>query len=222
MVVREQYIKTIILTVTCGLISLGSAGAWTAGLATQTSALSTNQVSTPEQVISDLNTALIQSMRTGPSGTYEQRLHILYPAIRSAFNFPLISQMTLGRAWNNLNISQKNQFVQALTKYSAANYASHFDHYAGQKFTLAPPKMAADGNVIVTSTLISHDGAKNQFAYILRRSDGQWQILNVSTDGISNMAIEKSEFTSALKKVGFDALMEQLKAHTASLARSHT
>ncbi|QQD71658.1 ABC transporter substrate-binding protein [Acidithiobacillus ferrivorans] len=222
MIVREQYIKVIILTTTCGLISLGSAGAWAAGLATQTSALSTNQVSTPEQVISDLNTALIQSMRTGPSGTYEQRFHILYPVIRSAFNFPLISQMTLGSGWNSLNISQQNQFVQVLTKYSAANYASHFDHYAGQKFSLSPPKMAAGGDVIITSVLISHDGAKNQFAYILRKSDGQWQILNVSTDGVSNMAIEKSEFTGALKKVGFDALMEQLKAHTANLAQSHT
>ncbi|MHB8116340.1 MAG: ABC transporter substrate-binding protein [Acidithiobacillus ferrivorans] len=222
MVVREQYIKAIILTATCGLISLGSAGAWAAGLATPTSALSTNQVSTPEQVISDLNTALIQSMKTGSSGTYEQRFHILYPAIRSAFNFPLISQMTLGNAWNNLNISQQHQFVQTLTKYSAANYASHFDHYSGQKFTLAPPKMAAGGDVIVTSALISHDGAKNQFAYILRKFDGQWQILNVSTDGVSNMAIEKSEFADALKHIGFDSLVEQLKAHTANLAQGHT
>lgn len=220
--VRKQYIKTIILTATCGLISLGSTGAWAARLPTQTSALSTNQVRSSEQVIADLNTALIQSMKTGSSGTYEQRFHILYPAIRSAFNFLLISQMTLGSAWNNLNISQQQKFVQTLTKYSAANYAAHFDHYAGQKFTLAPPKMAAGGDVIVTSVLISHDGVKNQFAYILRKSDGQWQILNVITDGVSNMAIEKSEFTYALKNIGFDSLVEQLKAHTAKLAQSHT
>ncbi len=217
----DKKIKTILFIATGALISLGSGAAWAAEMATQATAPSVHQANTPQQVVANLNTALILAMKTGPSGTYQQRFHIVYPAVRSAFNIPMIGQLTLGTSWNDLNASQRQQFVETLTKYSAANYAAHFDHYAGQKFTLSPPQMVAGGRAIITSDLIAKNGMKNQFAYILSKSEGQWQILNVSTDGVSDMAMEKAEFTEALQKVGFKTLIAQLKAHTADLARGH-
>lgn len=161
-------------------------------------------------------------MKTDPSGTYQRRFHILYPAVKSEFNFPMIARLTLGTSWTKLNPGQPHQFMQALTKYSVANYAMHFDHYAGQKFTLSPPKMPVGGRAIVTSNMVAKGGSKNRFVYLLGKSGGRWQIVNVVTDGVSTLAMEKAEFTAVLKKDGFSALLAGLNAHTSNLAHGYT
>ncbi|MBN6739319.1 ABC transporter substrate-binding protein [Acidithiobacillus sp. MC6.1] len=222
MLFQDEKTKSIFFNAIFAVICLGDSAACAAGTPTGATAPTAEQREyPPRQVVSNLNAALLLSMKTGPSGAYRQRFHILYPAIKSAFDFPRIARLTLGTSWTRLNPSQQHQFVQTLTKYSAANYATRFDHYAGQEFTLSSPKMPVGGRAIVTSNLIAKDGSKDQFVYLLGKSGGRWRIVNVVTDGVSALAMEKTEFTAVLKKEGFGALLAGLNAHASNLAHGY-
>lgn len=177
-------------------------------------------ISAPEMVVTKLNIALIDSMKMGPSSGYQQRFHALYPVISNVYNFSKIAHYSLGSAWNRMSSQKKHEFVHVLTNYSVANYAAHFDHYSGQKFSKPISKNMAVHRVMVSSTLQSpNDGQKNTFVYLLIKNNSRWKIVNVSTDGVSNLAMQKAEFKHSIHKGGINALLEQITAHTAKLSR---
>ena len=174
----------------------------------------------PDSVVAKLNMALIHSMKMGPSSSYESRFHALYPEISHAYDFSQIAHYSLGTAWDKLSAPEKKQFVQAMTHYSVANYAAHFNHYAGQKFSSPISKSVVGHRMMVSSTLKSSNGGKNNaFDYLLSQNHGRWKIINVMTDGVSNLAMQKAEFTGALKKGGIHALLNEINKNSAMLAR---
>ncbi|WP_065974799.1 ABC transporter substrate-binding protein, partial [Acidithiobacillus thiooxidans] len=135
--------------------------------------------------------------------------------------FSKIAHYSLGTAWDKLSAPEKKQFVQALTHYSVANYAAHFTHYAGQKFSKPVSKSVLGHRMMVSTTLKSDNGGKsNTFDYLLSQNHGQWKIVNVMTDGVSNLAMQKAEFTSTLKKGGIHALLNELDKHSEKLAHA--
>lgn len=175
----------------------------------------------PDTVVTKLNTALIHSMKMGPSSSYESRFHALYPEISHAYDFSKIAHYSLGTAWDKLSAPEKKRFVQALTHYSVTNYAAHFTHYAGQKFSKPVSKSVLGHRMMVSTTLKSGNGGKNNtFDYLLSQNHGQWKIVNVMTDGVSNLAMQKAEFTSTLKKGGIHALLNELDKHSEKLAHA--
>ncbi|MDX5936612.1 ABC transporter substrate-binding protein [Acidithiobacillus thiooxidans] len=175
----------------------------------------------PDTVVTKLNTALIHSMKMGPSSSYENRFHALYPEMIHAYDFSKIAHYSLGTAWDKLSAPEKKQFVQALTHYSVANYAAHFTHYAGQKFSSPVSKSVPGHRMMVSTTLKSGNGGKNNtFDYLLSQNHGQWKIVNVMTDGVSNLAMQKAEFTGALKKGGIHALMNGINKRSEMLAHA--
>ena len=175
----------------------------------------------PDSVVAKLNKALIHSMKMGPSSSYESRFHALYPEISHAYDFSKIAHYSLGSAWDKLSAPEKKQFVQALTHYSVANYAAHFNHYAGQTFSKPVSKSVPGQRMMVSSTLQSGNGGKNNtFDYLLSQNHGQWKIVNVTTDGVSNLAMQKAEFTGALKKGGIHALMNGINKRSEMLAHA--
>ncbi len=174
----------------------------------------------PNSVVAKLNMALIHSMKMGPSSSHKSRFHALYPEISHAYDFSQIAHYSLGTAWDKLSAQEKEQFVQALTNYSVANYAAHFTHYSGQKFSKPISKSVVGHRMMVSSTLKSSNGGKNNtFDYLLSQSHGQWKIVNVTTNGVSNLTMQKAEFTGALKKGGIHALLNEINKNSAMLAR---
>ncbi|WP_163059068.1 ABC transporter substrate-binding protein [Acidithiobacillus ferrooxidans] len=217
MFMSDRKVKIVLLNMAIGLLSTSASVAWATGTTTK---LVASPASVPQEVVTHLNDALIQSMKNGGSGSYQQRYQILYPVVTKVFNFPVMARLTLGTSWSKLTASQQHQFIKILTKYSVANYAAHFDHYEGQEFSSPSSKKLEKGRVMVVSNLIPLGGGKkNEFAYLLEKSNGHWKILNVSTDGVSSLAMEKSEFTEAMKHANINTLIEKLMQSTAELAK---
>ena len=176
-----------------------------------------DKISAPEMVIIHLNNALIATMKLGPHSSFQQRYRKLYGTVSKSFNFTEIARYSLGRSWYKLSTPERHQFLQSLKDYSVANYAVHFDRYAGQRFTLPTSSSMNSHQVIVKTTLISPDsGQKNTFVYLLRQHNGRWQIINVVTDGVSSLAMQKAELTTLLKREGFSALINKLNAYSAN------
>ena len=67
----------------------------------------------PDTVVTKLNTALIHSMKMGPSISYESRFHALYPEISHAYDFSKIAHYSLGTAWANFSVCLLIRFRSA-------------------------------------------------------------------------------------------------------------
>ena len=67
-------------------------------------------------------------------------------------------------------------------------------------------------------------GRKNtKLNYLVRRFDGGWRAIDVYLKGsISEVATKRSEYSGILRKRGVNALVEQIRKKTASLASEAT
>ncbi|QFX95820.1 ABC transporter substrate-binding protein [Acidithiobacillus thiooxidans] len=192
------------LTVACAFIFLSGDGtAWA------------DKISAPERVIIHFNNTLLATMKLGPDSSFQKRHRELYGTISKSFNFTEIARYSLGSSWYKLSTQERHQFLHTLKDYTVANYAVHFDHYAGQRFTLPTASSTTNHQAIVKTILLSPaSGQKNSFSYLLRHSNGHWQIVNVVTDGVSTLAMQKAELTALLKREGFKALLDKLSSYS--------
>ncbi|MDD2749525.1 MAG: ABC transporter substrate-binding protein [Acidithiobacillus sp.] len=180
-----------------------------------------SKINAPDLVITHLNNALIATMKLGPASSFQERYKKLYNTVSKSFNFTEIARFSLGGSWYKLSTHERHQFIQSLKDYSVANYAVHFDHYSGQQFTPPVSTSKNDHQAIVKTALISpNSGQKNTFSYLLRQRNGRWQIINVVTDGVSSLAMQKAELTSLLKREGFKALLNKLNAYYTNASQS--
>ena len=102
-----------------------------------------------------------------------------------------------------------------------ATYANRFDDYSGERFEVLPDTTKASGGVIVQTRLVKGNGEKVTLNYLMRESDGGWQIIDVFLSGtISELAARRAEFTSILRRDGAAGLLQVLNKRVAELKAS--
>jgi phospholipid transport system substrate-binding protein len=159
-------------------------------------------------------------MKEGPTLGFAGRRERLAPAIKQAFDLPLMTRLMVGPQWSSLQPADQQQLVDAFTNFSIATYANRFDDYSGERFQVDPnPTPASNGAVIVHSRLVKSDGEPVPIDYQLRDSGGSWRIVDVYLNGtVSELATRRSEFSSVLRRGGASALVQLLQQKTAQLS----
>lgn len=166
-------------------------------------------------VIDKLHAALLGAMKGGATLGYKGRYKLIAPAVKSSFDFPTISRIVMGRYWGKLDDKQKAQFIDTFTQLSIATYASQFDAYSGEQFKDIGVNELKDGRVVVRSEIVSSNGSATKLDYLLNRSDGRWQIINVVADGVSDISLKRAEYSAVMRNEGFNALLEKIKGKIA-------
>ena len=173
---------------------------------------------TPAATISSFYDTLLSVMKDGPALGFSHRRERLAPAIRRAFDLPLMTRLMVGPQWVGLTPSQQTELVAAFGDFSIATYASRFDDYSGERFQVDPNATPSAGGMIVHTTLIKSDGGPVQIDYLLHDTGDAWQIIDVYLSGtVSELATRRSEFSSVLRRGGPDALVDLLQKKTAKL-----
>jgi phospholipid transport system substrate-binding protein len=171
------------------------------------------------EVVEKLHAALLSAMKEGDKIGYQGRFDQLAPVIKSSFDMPFISRAVLGKHWDSLKDEQRSRFVQAFTQQSIATYAANFDSYSGERFKMIPEKQVDGGRILVQSQLIKSDGGQVQLDYLLHRAGGQWRIVNIIAEGVSDLALKRADYSAFLKSNGFEALLKKLNEKIQQYAR---
>jgi phospholipid transport system substrate-binding protein len=155
-----------------------------------------------------LTDAMKQGDKLGFSGRYKK----LEPAIRTAFDLPLMTRFAVGPTWINATPEQQQQLVSAFSDFSVATYASQFTKYDGEKFDVTDEKPASGGGVIVETKLTPKNNQPVALNYLMKKDDaGSWRIVDIFLDGsISELATRRAEFSSIVRRDGIGALVDQL------------
>jgi len=162
------------------------------------------------EVVEKLHSTLLAVMKNGDKIHYQGRYDQLVPVIKSSFDMPFISRTVLGKYWEGLDNEQRSRFVEAFTQLSIATYAANFDSYSGERFKMFPEKEVDGGRILVQSQLIKSEGGQVQLDYLLHRTAGQWRIVNIIAEGVSDLALKRADYSAFLKSNGFEALLKKL------------
>jgi phospholipid transport system substrate-binding protein len=172
----------------------------------------------PAATISGFYDVLLSTMKDGPVLGFKGRSERLSPAIRSAFDLPLMTRLMVGPQWATLTTDQQRQLVAAFSDFSIAVYASRFDDYSGERFQVDGNPAQSTTGVIVHSKLVKSDGDPVQIDYLMRANEQGWQIIDVFLSGtVSELATRRSEFSSVLRRGGAEALVDLLQKKAAQL-----
>lgn len=176
--------------------------------------------SDPTATLKAFYDVLLATMKQGPELGFAGRRDKLAPAVRQAFDMPLMTRLVVGLEWQKLSSAEQQQLIAAFTDFSVANYASQFDNWSGERFVVEPQATPAPSNDVMVHTQLDQTNDKPvELDYLLRDVQSDWRIIDVYLSGtISQLAVRRSEFSAVLRQQGAQGLIALLKQKTAQLA----
>ncbi|MDA8165475.1 MAG: ABC transporter substrate-binding protein [Desulfobacteraceae bacterium] len=171
----------------------------------------------PEEQVTRLNQGLLQSMHGGAKLGLQGRYKILAPVIDQTFALPLMARTAAGRFWAEMDPSQQKSYLDKYREWTITSYASNFDAFHNESFS--PPELPkpADHIADVVSTFTTQDGKKVVFDYRMVRSGAGWLIADIRVDGVSQLALTRTQFVEVLEKKGVAGLLASIDEKIAKL-----
>ena len=162
------------------------------------------------QLVEKFEQELIDVMKNGKKLGFQGRYDKLKDAVSNSHDLPKIARIVVGKEWEKLNETQQKQLVDVFSQLSIASYAHNFKEFSGESFTFDNEEQTTRGGVVVHSHLNIPDEKAVKFDYMLKENDNNWRIINIIADGVSDLALKRSEYTTILQREGFDALIAKI------------
>ena len=174
----------------------------------------------PEDSVNAFHETLIRTMKDGRTLSESGRYARIEPVVHRLFDLPLMSRLAIGASWTTLSQAQQQLAIAAFGAYIKATYTDRFDSYSGQRLEIVGQQPSRPG-IIVKTRIVKSNGEPISVDYAMRQNDGAWQISDVYLDGtISQLATQRSEFGTILRREGFDGLIATLQRKVKLLASS--
>ncbi len=163
-------------------------------------------------VVAELQDSLITIMKEGDALGYQGRYDAIAPVVDRTHDLNAIARLVVGRRWKGLAAAQRAAFLRTFRDLSIATYAARFKDYDGERFDVLSEKpLRKDSRAIVTGRFVKADGERLTFSYMVHRVNRRWTILNISVNGVSDVALKRAEYGGILRREGFPALLRRLQ-----------
>lgn len=173
----------------------------------------------PRQVVEEFQQKLLEVMKQGKELGYAGRYEKLADAVVKSHDVNKISRIVVGKAWSKATDEQRKQWVDVFTRLSIASYAHNFKDYSGESFRFESEEKTRRGRVIIHTYFVIPGEKDVKFDYLMAKKGGSWKIINIIANGVSDLALKRSEYSSILKKDGFDGLIAKISDKIADYAR---
>ncbi|MGR8934673.1 MAG: ABC transporter substrate-binding protein [Gammaproteobacteria bacterium] len=165
---------------------------------------------TAREVVEKFQAQLIEVMEHGKELGYQGRYDKLAEAVASSHDLIKIARIVIGKEWEDLSEEQQRKWIDAFSRLSIASYAYNFKDYSGESFRFDSQEETGRGGVIVHSYLVVPHEKEVRFDYMMKQKGDTWLINNIIANGVSDLALKRSEYGSILKREGFDALIAKI------------
>ena len=161
--------------------------------------------------VEQLQETILKIMKGGEEWGYKQRYKIINPVVEKTHDLQIIARITAGRYWKKMTPEEQEKFTTTFSELSHSTYAGRFNSYSGEKFSLISEKSMKRNRKLVQTRFIKADGEEIRFNYILHQNNDQWKIINIIINGVSDLALKRTEYSSIFKKNGYRTLIEKLR-----------
>ncbi|MCF7966294.1 ABC transporter substrate-binding protein [Methylobacter sp. Wu8] len=165
---------------------------------------------TAKQVVEKFQADLINVMKEGKKLGYAGRYEKLKDPISNSHELNKIARIVVGKEWEKLSEEQQQKLVDVFSRLSIASYAHNFKDYSGESFVFDSEEETTRGGVVLHSHLVIPGDKPVKFDYMLKEKGSSWRIINIIANGVSDLALKRSEYTTILQREGFDALMAKI------------
>ncbi|MGR8981433.1 MAG: ABC transporter substrate-binding protein [Gammaproteobacteria bacterium] len=166
--------------------------------------------SSARALVEQFQAELIDVMKNGKKLGFAGRYEKLKGPVSNSHDLNKIARIVVGKEWEKLNSEQQDQLVEVFSRFSIASYAHNFKDFSGEKFTFESEEETTRGGVVVHSILTVPGDKPVKFDYMLKEKGDSWRIINIIANGVSDLALKRSEYTTILQREGFDALIAKI------------
>jgi len=149
-------------------------------------------------VVRALHAALVAVAADAAHTSRDERYRLLEPTILATHDLPYIAELTIRRQWRDLDAEERHRFVAAFTRLSVMTYASRFAGVGPDAFTLRGTEPAGDGRLEVHAAIVRPGEDDISLDYLLHVRDGEWRIVNILADGVSDLALKRAQYQRVL------------------------
>jgi phospholipid transport system substrate-binding protein len=172
----------------------------------------------PESGVEQFHASLLGVMKRAKEIGIKGRFSLLEPQIARNFDIRLMIALASGVYWRKATSKAKKRLADSFLKFSAATYAARFTGFSGESFETVSTRKGPRGTQLIRTRLNLADGESVPLIYVTRLRGDNWLIADVLLeDGISEIAIRRSEYRNVLRKDGIPALIRLLDAKTRKL-----
>lgn len=168
------------------------------------------EAATARQVVETFQERLIDVMKKGKQVGYAVRYEKLYEPVAQSHDLEKIARIVVGKEWEKLTPDQQRTLVDVFIKFSVSSYAHNFKDYDGESFAFDSVEETGKGGVVVHTRLKIPNEKDVKFDYMLKQNGNHWRIINIIANGVSDLALKRTEYTSVLQREGFDALITKI------------
>ena len=171
-------------------------------------------------IIDQFHASLLAVMKQADKSGVKTRYQVLEPEIEKRFNLRLMIALATGRYWRTAGKDTREQLTKAFHRFTTATYASRFSGYSGQSFKTLGVSTGPRKTELVTTKIKRPNKSSVSLTYVTRMARTGWRIVDVLIDdGISELAVRRSEYRSVLKSDGVDGLIRLLNQKTAKFLK---
>lgn len=168
--------------------------------------------SPPSKPIEILYQNLLGIMKKSKELGINGRFDKLSPVLQNTYDVSSMAKNSVGRIWDTLPTTQKNEIISEFSRMMIATYANRFNGYDGEYFEINETLDQPPSDKIVKTRIVPKIGKPVELNYILRNDQGRWKVIDVYLDGtISEIATRRAEFSGILKSTGPDGLVASLR-----------
>ena len=168
--------------------------------------------------VQTLTASLLQSMHAGPAEPMTERYRRLEPVIYQVIGLRIMTRLAVGADWTNFSPEQQNALIAAFSRFTVATYAHNFHDFSGQKFEIDDVVSRGEDKIVRTRIIPAHDTPVN-LLYRMREVDGVWKVIDVYSDGVSELTLRRDDFVAAIAAGGAPALIAHLHKVSDDLMR---
>ncbi len=159
--------------------------------------------------VQTLTASLLQSMHAGAAEPMTERYRRLEPVIYQVIGLRLMTRLAVGPGWTNFSPEQQNALIAAFSRFTIATYAYNFRDFSGQKFEIDDVVSRGEDKIVRTRIIPAHDTPVN-LHYRMREVDGVWKVIDVYSNGVSELTLRRDDFGAAIAAGGAPALIAHL------------
>ncbi|MBN2417992.1 MAG: ABC transporter substrate-binding protein [Deltaproteobacteria bacterium] len=135
----------------------------------------------------------------------------LWKIIENAFDFNVMSRLTLANNWKSFSSDQKNEFARVFGRFLSNMYLEKIQSgYSGEQVEYLGEEILTDTKAVVMTHIIRND-VKTPVDYSMQHNKNSWKIYDVKIEGVSLLKNYRTQFASILLNKKPDELIEMLK-----------
>ncbi|NOY90735.1 MAG: ABC transporter substrate-binding protein [Deltaproteobacteria bacterium] len=143
-----------------------------------------------------------------------RRNSALSSVIEGLLDYDSLAKAALGSAWEEHTQAERQAFAELLKQLVQMNYQHNLENTLD--FRVSYGEAEADGDVVIVHTearsRTNRRAPSVSIDYRLHQVDGNWRVVDISTDGSSMVRSYHRQFRRIIRREGWDGLMTRMRA----------